>query len=139
MPVTTYMRPGEMMSLYEDMDTELKELSQEIEKLTGDRYVVRRTVVRTRKSIWWNPWSKVVEVDYFTILISINDVEAQCINLMTGMGGGYSREEAGAFLIGVQAEAWKHRIPETRWQCGCGNSPGKAHKKCPVCDRPQKS
>jgi len=107
MPVTTYVTDLEMDRIYGEMDAEMKELSQEIERLTGDRYVVRRTVVRQRKAIWWNPWSEVVEVDYYTILIALNSVEAQCINLMTGIGGGYTKEEAGAFLIGVLCQASK--------------------------------
>lgn len=115
MPVCTYMTPWEIEAIEDQMDPEIKELCDEIRELTGDRYFCRKTTMRGPERVCrWNPWSDEVEHEFYTLMIDIGRSEVQCLNLMTGLGGGYTREEAGAFLIGVRAQAWKQELEKRK-------------------------
>ena len=105
MPVCRYMFEDEFNAIYHSMDADLRELCDEIRELTGERYVVENRSYQV-KAGWW-PFEKLKTVEYYTVLIRTFEHEVQCINLLSGLGGGYTRNEAGAFLVGVRSEAMK--------------------------------
>lgn len=111
MPLCRYMDSGEFDAIYNSMDKELLELCEEIFLLTGTRYAVESREIRTQKRrllFFKRKESRTSCV----VLVMLNAAEAQCINLLSGLGGGYSRQEAGAFLVGVLAQAWEQRKAE---------------------------
>lgn len=108
MPLCRYMDHHEFEAVCESMDKELRELSDEIFQLTGRRYAVERREYHscTRFAFFWQ--KKATRV-FYTVLVEVGCYEVQCINLLSGLGGGYTRQEAGAFLVGVLLEAWEQR------------------------------
>lgn len=111
MPICRYMDTGEFERIYNTMDAELLELCDEIHQLTGTKYAVetRTWGVENRRLLFF----KRVELrTSCVVLVMLDSVEAQCINLLSGLGGWYPRAEAGAFLVGVLAQAWEQRKAE---------------------------
>lgn len=109
MPVCRYMFKDEFDAIYNGMGENLRELCDEIKKLTGQRYAVEDNSYPVVTG--WGPFKKRKIVESFVILTPTFEGEVQCINLWSGLGGGYTRNEAGAYLVGVRAEAWRNRKP----------------------------
>lgn len=111
MPCVTYMDDFEYIELLRAMDPEMRKLCDEVRDLTGMVFVVGKKTQSVRRPGVW-PFRKTSTLEWYTVYLwPPATPEAQCINLLTGLGGGYSRAEAGAFLIGVRllASAGKHR------------------------------
>jgi uncharacterized protein Yka (UPF0111/DUF47 family) len=104
MPICTYMFKDEFNAIYNGMDRDMRELCDEIEKITGERYAVKCNTIKMLKGIW--PFKRLDQKEFCTVITPVYDGEVQLINLMSGLA--YSRNEAGAFLIGVRAEAWRN-------------------------------
>lgn len=109
MPLITYMDECEIKSIEELMDKELRKLCDEIKELTGRRYVVKEHESWTWERYLLFFYKRKVLGKVYTVFADVGLPEVQCIHLMTGFGGGYSRAEAGAFLIGVLLQAWEQR------------------------------
>jgi len=111
MPCVTYMDDFEYIELRYAMDPEMRKLCDEVRDLTGMVFAVGKTTQAVGRSGVW-PFRKTDTLERYTVYLRLPDTpEAQCINLLTGLGGGYSRAEAGAFLIGVRllASSGRHR------------------------------
>ena len=107
MPLVRWMSKQEFDELYQKTEHELLELCQDIKNKTGDEFAVEAQEVVSRIGNWFNRKTK---VDYrYSVLFWMGHGEAQVINLMSGFFGGNSKEEVGAFLIGVLCQK---RIPD---------------------------
>jgi hypothetical protein len=93
--------------VYKNMNADIRKLCDDILDITGDRYAVESSIICGLKS---HPFSMgKTEVSY-TVLAEISGSdEVQCINLITGLGGGYPKNEAMAFLLGVRAGALRNK------------------------------
>jgi len=106
MPLCKYMDQHQFDAVYDSMDKELLELCDEIQQLTGQKYAVESRAIATAQRRFFI-FTKFEQRTIYQVLVMVSAAEAQCIHLLSGFW--YPREEAGAFLAGVVAQAWEQK------------------------------
>ena len=103
MPLCTYMSQEEQEVIAQQMDDELRELCDDIKKMSGETFFVGSRVYEKVNGIW--PFRRRTAVTTYSLYYALSDFEVQCILLpcdnTDSIGFPYSRERVGAYLLGM--------------------------------------